>query len=257
MKTIGSRIARARADRQIPQSTIAKACGVSRAAVSQWEKDETVPTGPNLVKAARILDVGPEWLATGVGPRKALQSAGTTRQTADKLTQKFEGQPLGAGEKIASKSPNGDIELPLGAVSIREVDVRASAGGGAVVDFESDSHLWMFPEAWVRAEMATKPSALRIITIEGDSMVSDPAKADDLDPGDKVVVNVDDQRPTPPGVFIVYDGLGLVAKKVFFLPDSDPPTIRIVSNNKLYKPYQRTLEEANVVGRVVIRLQRL
>ena len=187
---------------------------------------------------------------SGKGSRDTVQNAGESPQTAGK-------EKSGNGRKVATKEPNGDIESPFGAAHIREVDVKASAGGGAVVDFENDSHLWMFPEAWVRAELSAKPTDLRIITIEGDSMVSDPVKPTDLDPGDKVIINVFDQRPTPPGVFIVYDGLGLVAKRVQFIPHSDPPTIKIVSNNKLYKAYERTLEEANVIGRIVGRLQRL
>ena len=257
MTTIGKRFARVRADRQISQNEIAKACGVSRAAVSQWEKDDTVPTGPNLVAAARALGVNPEWLAAGTGQRKTQQTAGTTRQTADNHSQEIEVSPPQVGHKLSTKTPNGDTELPLGVAHIREVDVQASAGGGAVVDYENDGSLWMFPEAWVRAELSAKPQDLRIVTIEGDSMVSDPIKATDLDPGDKVIVNVFDNRPTPPGIFLVHDGLGLVAKRVHFLPLSDPPTIKIISNNKLYKPYERTLEEANVVGRIVSRLQRL
>jgi phage repressor protein C with HTH and peptisase S24 domain len=132
-----------------------------------------------------------------------------------------------------------------------ELDVQASAGAGAVVEYEDESHRWGFPEGWIRAELNTAPSSLYIITIEGDSMVGT------LEPGDKAVVNVADRVPTPPGVFIVHDGLGLVAKRIEHIAHSDPPTVRIMSSNPAYREYERTLEEAHILGRVVARWQRL
>ncbi len=120
-----------------------------------------------------------------------------------------------------------------------------------MVEYEDESHLWGFPDGWIRAELNTAPGSLYIITIEGDSMPGI------LEPGDKAVVNVADRAPTPPGVFIVHDGLGLVAKRVEHLAHSDPPTVRIMSTNSAYRDYERTLEEAHILGRVVARWQRL
>ena len=126
-----------------------------------------------------------------------------------------------------------------------------------MVDDENEERRWHFPDTWVRAELNARPAELRIVTIEGDSMVSDPPSPRDLLPGDKAVINIGDRRPSPPGIFILHDGLGLVAKRVEFIADSDPPTIRIISNNQAYPEYRRTLEEAHIMGRVVGRWQRL
>ena len=71
------------------------------------------------------------------------------------------------------------------------------------------------------------------------------------------MINTADRIPTPPGTFIVHDGFGLVANRVESVPNSDPPTIRISSNNKNYEPYERTIDEAYVMGRVVGKWQRL
>ena len=132
-----------------------------------------------------------------------------------------------------------------------EMDVQASAGAGSVVDYEDEKRRWSFPEQWIRAELDTQPDNLYIITIGGDSM---PGV---LEPGDKAIVNVADCHPTPPGVFIIHDGLGLVAKRIEHIDHSDPPKIRITSTNKAYKPYERTLDEAHIMGRVVARWERL
>lgn len=66
MESIGDRIATARKRSGMSQTDLGNACGVSRSAISQWEDDGTVPTGPNLVAAAVAMEVSPEWLATGI-----------------------------------------------------------------------------------------------------------------------------------------------------------------------------------------------
>ena len=57
--------------------------------------------------------------------------------------------------------------------------------------------------------------------------------------------------PVPPGVFVIWDGMGLVAKRVEHSPNSDPPVIIIKSVNPDYETYERDAEEVNVIGRVI------
>ncbi len=149
----------------------------------------------------------------------------------------------------------GKARMMVGSIS--EMNVRASAGGGQIIDYEDTNGSWSFPREWLRHELRAAPPDLRIITIDGDSMMSDPQKASDLDPGDKVIVNVADLRPTPPGVFILHDGVGLVAKRIEVIAGSDPATLRIMSNNDRYQTYERTVDEVKIVGRVVFRFQRV
>ena len=63
--TLGQRI-RARRDAVgLTQEKLATACGVSRAAVAQWEAGVTKPSLDNLVKAAEVLGVWLSWLTMG------------------------------------------------------------------------------------------------------------------------------------------------------------------------------------------------
>jgi SOS-response transcriptional repressor LexA len=63
--SLGARI-RARRDAVgLTQEKLATACGVSRAAVAQWEAGVTRPSLDNLVKAADALSVWLSWLTTG------------------------------------------------------------------------------------------------------------------------------------------------------------------------------------------------
>lgn len=75
----------------------------------------------------------------------------------------------------------------------------------------------------------------------------------DLPAGTRVVVDTSDKVPTPPGVFVVWDGLGLVAKRIEHIPFSEPPRIKLSSDNPKYSPYEVTLEEAHIQGRVMGR----
>lgn len=148
------------------------------------------------------------------------------------------------------------IYLPQDIVAVKEFDVQASAGAGRVVEYENEAHFWAFPRDFTRQLQAAE-NDLAILTVEGDSLVSTPASNRDIEPGDKVVVRITDKLPTPPGYFVIHDGLGVVAKRVEHIPNSEPAAVRISSNNPAYPPYERTLDEAYILGRIVGRWQRL
>ncbi len=142
--------------------------------------------------------------------------------------------------------------VPDGFIGIAEIDVRASAGPGAINEgLEETKVTWLFPEAMVRHEFRAPPKGLRMITVDGDSM--EPL----LSSGDRILIDVGQQVPVPPGIFVIWDGLGLVAKRVEHIPNSDPPKILIKSINRDYQDYERLAEEVNVVGRVIWVAKRL
>jgi hypothetical protein len=47
------------------------------------------------------------------------------------------------------------------------------------------------------------------------------------------LVDLGRRSPTPPGIFVLDDGMGLVAKRLEHIPSSDPPRVRIISDNPL------------------------
>lgn len=110
---------------------------------------------------------------------------------------------------------------------------------------------WQFPREWLLYDLRVEPANLRIITIEGDSMINT------LMPGDKVVLDISKRVPSPPGLFAVWDGIGLVAKRLEHIEGSDPVTVRLISDNARYTAYERTADEIAIVGRIVGRWQRL
>lgn len=73
--TIHTRIKESRLELGLSQEDLARLVGVSREAISQWEKGKTTakkpkptkPNGKNLIKLSKALNRNPEWLETGKG----------------------------------------------------------------------------------------------------------------------------------------------------------------------------------------------
>lgn len=136
--------------------------------------------------------------------------------------------------------------------SIEEFDIRGAAGAGALVDDDNAPqviHAWQIPRDVIRAATYTPADRIKIITVVGDSMEGT------FRPFEKVMVDTEDRTPSPPGIFVVYDGLGLVVKRVEYVPHSDPPQVRFTSDNPRYSAYERSLSEAYIQGRVLGRWQ--
>ncbi len=153
------------------------------------------------------------------------------------------------------------LEMPL---DYTEVDAIAGAGlGGEAVleNFSPDGRTqvareaalaaWRFPAPYARAELGVSPEHGRIIKVVGDSM------APTLLTGDRVMIDTRDRRPSPGGLFALWDGLGVAVKRLDHIPNSDPPAVKILSDNPAHPAYERTADEINIIGRVVWFARRL
>ena len=193
---------------------VAREAGVNRSFVYDILRGRSqVPKLERLTAIAKVVKVDPDWLLSGKG----------RVQGGDPITEEYHNE----------------------FVAIQYAAARPSMGGGAVVEAEDrpgrDFH---FRRAWIRDRLKAAPSMLRVMAVQGDSMMPT------LDEGDVILVDMNQRNATPPGVFVLHDGMGLVAKRLEHVPLSDPPRVRIISDNPRYSPYECTLEEINIVGRV-------
>ena len=167
--------------------------------------------------------------------------------------------PIASAEvlRLAGVMRGGDLRSdvaapPLGPnnIVVPELDVRPQAGAGAEdITLEGDeahsvvAH-WTMPASYLRA-FAEDPSMVRIVRVAGDSMEPEyPA-------GERVAVDTSHRTPSPPGVYVLWDGLGLVLKRVELLMGSNPRRIRLSSINPGYPPYEVPLTEVQINGRVI------
>ncbi|MFD2206608.1 XRE family transcriptional regulator [Kiloniella antarctica] len=211
---------------------VAESLDVAHSTVLRWEKAETSPPMKKLEALASLFKVTLAQL---------IDSPGSSTP------------PLPSNVVAIGRQPNMDA-----VTTVPEIDVRAGMGGGgeASVDYWHDENgnsfprdavkeQWQFPTEHIRVKLSTPPEKAVIIEVEGDSM------SPTLHSGDHVMINTADTRPSPPGIFAINDGLGLVVKRLEFIPHSEPMTCRVSSDNKHHSEYERSAEELQVIGRVV------
>jgi len=135
--------------------------------------------------------------------------------------------------------------------AIPEYDIAAAAGHGNFPIATSEQEglravdHWSLPRRYLAA-FSEHPELLAVIKVAGDSMEPD------YQAGERVLVDRSHVLPSPPGVYVLWDGLGLVLKRVEVIFGSeDPVMIRISSINQAYGTYERALSEVHINGRVV------
>ena len=140
---------------------------------------------------------------------------------------------------LRPESLSPDIAVPLHTV-------RAAAGGGSFTEGTDEARTGLsFPPDLLRRITAAPTASLKLLSVSGDSM------SPSLEDGDLVMIDMSRQTPSPPGIFILDDGVGLVAKRIDAIPNTTPPLLRLSSDNPSYSNYQRRIDEVHIVGRVV------
>ena len=64
-------------------------------------------------------------------------------------------------------------------------------------------------------------------------------------------INCSQTRPLPPSIFILDDGVGLVAIRIEIISSTTPQMLRISVKNLAFSNYQRRIDEVHIVERVV------
>ena len=137
-------------------------------------------------------------------------------------------------------------------VTIPELDVRAMGGAGAEDQPPNGdgSHVvlaeWLIPADFLRSVTPT-PHAVRIIRVIGDSM--EPSYVT----GDRLLVDTSHKFPSPPAIYVTWDGYGLVLKHVEIIQGRDPPVARLSSDNPAYAAYEVPVADLKIQGRVMGR----
>jgi len=215
--TVGTRIRAEREAQKISRSELAKAAGIASTTLSDLELGLSKSTGA-LYKIARRLNVLPEWLETGRGPKTPeIQLA------------------------LANDIP------PPGYIRFRLMEGAASAGEGAVNDdFPEVLQEVDIAEWQVRSQIGFVPKGdhVQIITVRGDSM------SPDINNGDVVMVDTNIQSYEGDGVYLLNLHNHTIIKRLQLLPDG----LHIISTNKDYLPYRLLpgdMESLHIGGKVL------
>lgn len=179
----------------------------------------TNPTSQKLAAVADVLHVSVPYLLTG-----------------------DESFTLATGDTHTASSGGAHI------ATIPSIAIESSKGGSTVITDDAAEKAYSFHESWLKEELGVNSKDLRVIYVRGDSM--QPT----LQENDMVLVNTTHKTPSPAGIFVLFDGIGLMIKRLEFAskdPSDTTPMVRILSDNPQYGQYERPLSEINIVGRII------
>lgn len=148
------------------------------------------------------------------------------------------------GEQSQSSQPTGtlsDNELVFAPM----FDVQASAGLGTDVHAEDISDYFAFNKSWLSSQLRVNGDKLAFVSIRGDSMLPT------LHDGDRVLVDMSQQRVQGEGVFLLQSEDGLMAKRLKAKRDG---IIDVMSDNPEFENWEISdeNEDANqITGKVV------
>lgn len=230
----------------------------------EWLKRELKRAGLSQRALARHMKIDPSSLSRLINGERHLKAA-EARSIAAFLNRSISEVMQAVGEPCRAESMTSNRYLdilpsagPERIASIPEIDVRGGMGPGgeALVDYRPDKKggllpadavvgRWDLPEEYLRNVVRVYGPSAAIIAVIGDSM------APTLEAGDRIMVNLADRHPSPPGIFALWDGLGVVVKRIEHIPNSDPAKLLIVSDNEKHRAYERSIDEVSIIGRVV------
>ncbi|WEK04537.1 MAG: S24 family peptidase [Candidatus Devosia phytovorans] len=144
--------------------------------------------------------------------------------------------------KTSGDVPNLTIHAGLGSGGLEHVEVDAN---GQLTDQNYLDGYWTFPDS-IRAGIS-HPSRTHALPVKGDSM--EPT----LPGGSVVFVDTTHNMPSPPDLYAIDYGDGLMIKRIELVPRSD--TVKIISDNERYSNYELQRDELRVYGRVIASFQ--
>jgi transcriptional regulator with XRE-family HTH domain len=235
---------KAEMDRQgLDMKSVSRRAGLGETYVRDALKRERGGSLPALQKLAAALGRSVDWLISGAEEAGGEFSpdAPPNRRLDTSVTR-----PIIDGATTATST----------ASTIFEVDVRAGAGGGGVpvecfvhdeqgnvYAAEGITGEWSLPPTIMQGVLHASPRHIRVFEVIGDSM--EPR----LSEGDRIFVDLRYTVPSPEGIFALWDGYGLVIKRVQIVMGSDPMRLRIISANTSYSAYEASLDDVRIVGR--------
>ena len=109
-----------------------------------------------------------------------------------------------------------------------------------------DQDAWIMPAHLLESRTKAPPEKIRIFTIRDNSMEPD------FMVGAQVLIDLSDVTPSPPGVFVMSDGLGHVLRQCDLIPGEMPLQVNVLAKNGA--AFRLPLTKTAIIGRVIARL---
>jgi phage repressor protein C with HTH and peptisase S24 domain len=207
------------------QEKLGDACGISGVTIGKYALGKAEPSRERLIAMAKAAGCNIAWLTAGEGFKDR-----------EKLTY-----PMADGLKTADLGG----ELAEGFVQIPRYEVKASAGGGAMIHSEQIVDHLSFKADWVRNALNVPVNDLALINVTGDSM--EPT----LSEGDLILVDMSHHGVKDNAIYVLQLNGALLVKRIQHKLDG---SVIVKSDNLIYEPERigvEAVDSLNVIGRVV------
>lgn len=205
------------------------------------------PRGTLMSDIAKAIGLTEEGLRYG-------QEKARRRNGSRAVARHIESSEIASGVEPGLPAPDRGLMIP-------ELAARAGLGGGGFAEDEvryDGQHAdpvkpegWQFPTTFVQQDLRAATGSLLIIEGEGDSMFPTIAS------GERLIVNTRHREPSPDGIYAIRDTFGgIIAKRLQVLRASNPPRIRIISDNPNHVAEEVAIDDIEIVGRVIWGLKR-
>lgn len=197
---------------------------------SQWLKSQfAIHPDKSKIDLARALGLEPPAVS------KILNGTRQIKATEYMIMREFFGMPVD-GERSLKKPP---------AYTIRPLDIETALNESAML---SDAE-WVIPASIVNSRTHAPPEKIRMFRVR--EFLMEP----DFRHGEHVLVDLMDKNPSPPGAFVVSDGFGHMVRYCEFIPQSNPPEVRISAKKREFQSQTLKLDDFKIIGRVIGKLQ--
>ena len=130
---------------------------------------------------------------------------------------------------------------------IQPLNVK-NAHGGMQEKIGKDAGNWVMPDSLVKEKTSANPGDVMTYRIEEDAM------SPEYKVGQDVLVNTAMQKPSPSGVFLISDGMGAILRRCEYIPQSNPPAMRVSAVKEGYESHTMKIQPETIIGRVVAKI---
>ncbi|HEX4112208.1 MAG TPA: helix-turn-helix domain-containing protein [Stellaceae bacterium] len=132
-------------------------------------------------------------------------------------------------------------------IAFDELDTKLVTGAGLQRAGQHPQGTWIVPREALKTGSRIARDNLKMLAVLTDEM--EPT----FHMNDRILVDTSDTKPSPAGVFVVWDGLSLVVRRIEIVAGSEPVKVRISTDNPRYQPVERLMAETLIQGRAVAR----
>ena len=230
MKTVGTRLRKAREARQMSQTALAKLIGTSPNQISMIENGQSGTSIRTMVAAATVLNVSLDYLA-------GLHDEPATPRDLQYALRKSQARVHDLERHGREPPPADDMKkIPFMAMPV-------VTEGGILIHPPGTESSIEFPETWLRETQGLQGGDCRMVSIVDESM--EPTLAD----GCAVLVDLRSTSPKDRGIYVILTQDGLVVRRTVldrtagWLIMSDNP-------DKNRFPTQAWGDDAKIMGEV-------